>query len=73
MGSQFVVLVDRPESGVLAGDLITLTPGRPARITRSVPGGSDLINHLIGTGAVQPLEDVLASRQVRPRLRLVTG
>ncbi|MBY0309044.1 MAG: hypothetical protein K2Q09_09910 [Phycisphaerales bacterium] len=73
MVSRFVVLVDRPECGVLAGDLITLAPERPTRITRSVAGGADLIARLLDAGAAQGMEEFLAIQETKPRLRLVKG
>ena len=82
---RFVARIDIPELGICAGDLITVTAGRPIRITRSLPANPGLLLNLVYDGSIievdgfvgsqrgimEAIERVDASPSPRAHLRLV--
>lgn len=53
---RFVAVQDYPDAGILRGDLVTCTAGRPTRLTRHMPVNNGLILNL-------HLQDILVAAE----------
>lgn len=58
---RFVVLVDYPDAGLLRGDIVTATSGRPTRVTRRLPVNPGLLLNLHMQDIVAPIEGFIGT------------
>ena len=58
---RFLAQVDIPELGVLAGDMVTHTAGRPVRVTRRLPVNTGLLLNLLLDDKLVELDGVIGA------------